>query len=71
MENQIKIPQTNPKNRFLVFTNEQGEIIGRIYYENDKWYFDGNIEQSAEKFIEFLNIEFSNRIKDKVYGKSN
>lgn len=39
----------------ISFNNAKGEVIGEIIYENNIFSFTGNIEESMQNLIKFLN----------------
>jgi hypothetical protein len=48
-----------PAKRALVkFSNAKGEIIGEIIYENNIFSFTGNVEESMQNLIKFLNENY-------------
>jgi len=47
----------------VTFTNPDGTIVGMFQYSNDtrKWSFEGDMDESAEKFMGFLLSLFDQR----------
>lgn len=45
----------------IVFNNEQGEV-GRLEFDSNKLVFRGNIEESSEKFVEYLLKLFNSKV---------
>lgn len=47
----------------VTFTNPDGTIVGQFQYNNDtrKWSFEGDMDESAQKFMDFLLSLFDQR----------
>lgn len=41
----------------ITFTSDEGEKVGEFLYDREtrKWSFEGDVEESARKFLNFLN----------------
>ena len=61
-ENTSQLTLKNPPVN-VTFTNPDGSIVGMFQYNNDtrKWTFEGDMEESAQKFMDFLLSLFDQR----------
>lgn len=51
------ILQMEPQPINIVFTSHDGEKVGEFIYDREtrKWSFEGDVEESARKFLHFLH----------------
>lgn len=49
---------------YLQFSNQEGEIIGRLDFNGGAMTFDGNAEESAIKFFHHVSQMFSQRLDE-------
>ena len=54
---------------YISFHNKENKEVGKLDFNGDKLVFEGNVEESAEKFIEFLLNTFNDKI-EKIEEKS-
>ena len=54
---------------YISFHNKENKELGKLDFNGDKLVFEGKVEESAEKFIEFLLYNFNDKI-DKIKEKS-
>jgi hypothetical protein len=48
----------------IKFSNEEGEIIGKLDFSRAAMTFDGNAEESAIKFFYYVSQMFSQRLDE-------
>jgi len=44
---------------FMTFRNPQGEIAGAFDYRDGKWIFEGELEESAKAFVDYVIRELA------------
>lgn len=47
----------------LNFNTDGGQTVGRLYWNDGKLNFEGDMEESGKIFIEYLNKLFTEQIK--------
>lgn len=49
---------------YIAFNNKVNKEVGKLDFEGDKLVFEGNVEESAEVFIDYLLKVFNQKIED-------
>lgn len=47
---------------YIAFHNKENKEIGKLNFDTDKLVFEGNVEQSAKNFMDYLLMVFNEKV---------
>jgi len=54
----------SPINKYTITLNKEDRVMGKLDFNGDKLKFEGDVEESAKIFFDFLLNAFNERIKE-------
>jgi hypothetical protein len=54
----------SPINKYTITLNKEDKVMGELDFNGDKLKFEGDVEESAKVFFDFLLSTFNQRIEE-------
>jgi hypothetical protein len=54
----------SPINKYTITLNKEDKVMGKLDFNEDKLKFEGDVEESAKIFFDFLLSSFNQRIEE-------